>query len=330
MGVGDQVPPAIEQLGAKVEMISADDLAWGNLSRFDVDRHRRARLRAPRRSAREQQPAARLRVQRRHGRSCSITSSSSTTRSTVRTRRRCSSNRVTDEYAPVQIARAARSAVHDAERDRRRGVEGLGAGARTVLPRREGLALPRPRAARGSVSRTTPGAKTGALVEASYGKGRWVYVGLGLWRQLPVGHRRRVSAAREPDLAREKRLTLRLRIRDCRMQICRLESAICNLAIRNSLKSEIASWKSPLTPLEFARRTRRCTRDREAVVDGDAAPDLRAVLRALRSVVRGAAAARRRSRRSRRLHRAEHARAARVVLRRAADRRGRSCRSTTA
>jgi len=31
------------------------------------------------------------------------------------------------------------------------------------------------------------GAKTGALVEANYGKGRWVYVGLGLWRQLPAG-----------------------------------------------------------------------------------------------------------------------------------------------
>jgi hypothetical protein len=31
------------------------------------------------------------------------------------------------------------------------------------------------------------GVKTGALVEAAYGKGRWVYVGLGLWRQLPVG-----------------------------------------------------------------------------------------------------------------------------------------------
>ena len=31
------------------------------------------------------------------------------------------------------------------------------------------------------------GPKTGALVEAAYGKGRWVYVGLGLWRQLPVG-----------------------------------------------------------------------------------------------------------------------------------------------
>ena len=36
MGVGDQVPPAIEQLGAKLELITAEDLAWGNLSRFDT------------------------------------------------------------------------------------------------------------------------------------------------------------------------------------------------------------------------------------------------------------------------------------------------------
>jgi hypothetical protein len=33
----------------------------------------------------------------------------------------------------------------------------------------------------------TRGQKSGILVEANYGKGRWVYVGLGLWRQLPVG-----------------------------------------------------------------------------------------------------------------------------------------------
>ena len=29
-------PTAIEQLGAKVQMITADDLAWGDLSRFDA------------------------------------------------------------------------------------------------------------------------------------------------------------------------------------------------------------------------------------------------------------------------------------------------------
>ncbi len=32
-----------------------------------------------------------------------------------------------------------------------------------------------------------PGVKRGALVEARSGDGRWLYVGLGLWRQLPVG-----------------------------------------------------------------------------------------------------------------------------------------------
>jgi hypothetical protein len=32
-----------------------------------------------------------------------------------------------------------------------------------------------------------PGVKLGSLVEVKYGKGRWLYVGLGLWRQLPAG-----------------------------------------------------------------------------------------------------------------------------------------------
>ena len=30
------------------------------------------------------------------------------------------------------------------------------------------------------------GEKRGALVSARYGQGRWLYVGLGLWRQLPA------------------------------------------------------------------------------------------------------------------------------------------------
>ena len=32
-----------------------------------------------------------------------------------------------------------------------------------------------------------PGIKRGAVVEARVGRGRWLYVGLGLWRQLPAG-----------------------------------------------------------------------------------------------------------------------------------------------
>jgi len=36
VGVGDQVPPALEQLGAKVAFIDQDELAWGDLSIHDV------------------------------------------------------------------------------------------------------------------------------------------------------------------------------------------------------------------------------------------------------------------------------------------------------
>ena len=32
-----------------------------------------------------------------------------------------------------------------------------------------------------------PGDKRGALVEAAYGNGRWIYIALGLWRELPAG-----------------------------------------------------------------------------------------------------------------------------------------------
>ena len=36
VGVGDQVPPAIEQLGAHVSFIDTNELAWGDLSKYDV------------------------------------------------------------------------------------------------------------------------------------------------------------------------------------------------------------------------------------------------------------------------------------------------------
>jgi hypothetical protein len=32
-----------------------------------------------------------------------------------------------------------------------------------------------------------PGEKLGSMVEGKVGKGRWIYLGLGLWRQLPAG-----------------------------------------------------------------------------------------------------------------------------------------------
>ena len=36
MGVGDEVPAALEQLGVKVTLIGSEELAWGDLSKYDV------------------------------------------------------------------------------------------------------------------------------------------------------------------------------------------------------------------------------------------------------------------------------------------------------
>ena len=36
MGVGDEVPAALEQLGVKLSMITPDELAWGDLSKYNV------------------------------------------------------------------------------------------------------------------------------------------------------------------------------------------------------------------------------------------------------------------------------------------------------
>ena len=78
----------------------------------------------------------------------------------------------------------------------------------------------------------------------------------------------------------------------------------------------------PLTPLEFARRARRLYPTREAVVDGDRRLTYGEFFDRCDQWSIGAAGARREAGRPGRLHRAEHARAARVVLCGAADRRG--------
>ena len=218
MGVGDQVPPAIEQLGAKVEMITADDLAWGNLSRFDAivtgvrAYERRDDLRANN---------SRLLEYVFNGGTVIVQYNKFEFNDAQYGPypAKVSSNRVTDEDAPVKILDGARPGVHDAERDRRGGVEELGAGARAVFPRREGFALPRPRAARGSVSATTRARRPARWWRPSYGKGRWVYVGLNLWRQLPSGTDGAYQLlANLISLGKTARAKLRIAIADCRLE----------------------------------------------------------------------------------------------------------------
>jgi LmbE family N-acetylglucosaminyl deacetylase len=185
MGVGDQVPPAIEQLGARVTLIDADTLAFGDLSRFNAivtgvrAYERRADLRANNQ---------RLIDYAQNGGTVIVQYNKFEFNEAQYGPypARVSSARVTDERSPVQVLvpdhlvfrwpnRISESAWQNWVQER--GLYFLGEkDARYV----DLLQLEDP-------FEFNKGPKRGALVDAQVGKGRWMYVGLGLWRQLPAG-----------------------------------------------------------------------------------------------------------------------------------------------
>ncbi len=170
MGVGDEVPQAIEQLGAEVDLIDADAAGVRRSVALQRDRHRRARLRAPAGSAREQQPAARLRGERRHG--AGAVQQVRVQRGAVRTvsgegRRRPRHRRERADRG----ARSGSSGLQHAEQDRSRDMGRLGAGARARIFSASAIRATSIWCDRAIRFRYNPGAKTGALVEARYGKG---------------------------------------------------------------------------------------------------------------------------------------------------------------
>jgi LmbE family N-acetylglucosaminyl deacetylase len=185
MGVGDQVPPAIAQLGAKVEMLTADDLAWGDLSRFDTivigvrAYERRDDLRANN---------SRMLEYVKNGGTVIVQYNKFEFNDAQYGPypARVSSNRVTDEFAPVVVLDphnpvfTTPNEINEAAWKnwvQERGLYFLG----DKDPRYRDLVQledPFPK---------NKGITAGGLVEAQYGKGRWLYVGLGLWRQLPAG-----------------------------------------------------------------------------------------------------------------------------------------------
>ena len=185
MGVGDQVPQAIQQLGAHVELIDADTLAFGDLSRYDVivtgvrAYERRADLRANnQRLLRYAEQGGTVLVQYNKFEFNEAQYGPYPAK--------VSSNRVTDENAPVEVL------VPDNPVFNRPNRIGPEAWANWVQER--GLYFLGERDTRyvDLVRMQDPfpnnaGPKTGALVEATVGRGRWIYIGLGLWRQLPAG-----------------------------------------------------------------------------------------------------------------------------------------------
>ena len=187
MGVGDEVPPALEQLGARVEMLDADDLAWGDLNRFDVVMTGvRAYERRPDLRANNQ----RLIEYARAGGTVIVNYNKFEFNEAQYGPYpgKVGRERVTDENSVVRVLQAQHPVFNTpnkiGEADWRgwRQERGLyffdTAGRDPQIVDLLELEDPFP---------YNKGAKRGALVEAKVGQGRWIYVGLGLWRQLPAG-----------------------------------------------------------------------------------------------------------------------------------------------
>ncbi|HSK08624.1 MAG TPA: PIG-L family deacetylase [Vicinamibacterales bacterium] len=186
MGVGDQVPPAIRQLGVQLDLLGADDLGWGDLSRYDTivtgvrAYERRADLRANNdRLLRYVEGGGTLIVQYNKYEFNEAQYGPYPVK--------VSSNRVTGEEAPVRVLVPGHPVFTTPNRIdedtwkgwvQERGLYFLGPDKDPRYLDLVSLEDPFPH---------NPGVKTGALVEARVGKGRWIYVGLGLWRQLPAG-----------------------------------------------------------------------------------------------------------------------------------------------
>jgi LmbE family N-acetylglucosaminyl deacetylase len=187
MGVGDEVPAALEQLGVSVTLIGAEELAWGDLSKYDVVMtgvrayERRLDLRAYN---------SRLLDYARAGGTVIVNYNKFEFNDAQYGPypAKVGRDRVTDENAEMRILAPSHPVFTSPNT--------IGRADWTGWVQERGLyfldAKDRDPNYVDLVEFEEPfeynkGAKRGALVEARVGEGRWIYVGLGLWRQLPAG-----------------------------------------------------------------------------------------------------------------------------------------------
>ncbi len=185
VGVGDQVPAALEQLGAKVNEIGEDELAWGDLAKHDViitgvrAYERRADLRAYNRRL--------LDYVNRGGTVIVQYNKTEFNQADYGPYpAKVSNNRVSDELVPVKLLASADRVFNAPNK--------IGPATWSGWVQERGLYFLGEKDPKyiDLVSMTdsfkdNPGEKLGSMVEAKYGRGTWIYLGLGLWRQLPAG-----------------------------------------------------------------------------------------------------------------------------------------------
>jgi hypothetical protein len=185
MGVGDEIPAALEQLGARVELLSADQLAFGDLGRYDVIMtgvrayERRGDLRAHNQRLLDYAASGGTVIVNYNKFEFNEAQYAPFPAKVGR-------ERVTDEHSAVTVLQPQHpvfttpNRIGDADwADWRqeRGLYFLDATAPEFTQLVE-FVEPFP---------YNKGAKRGAMVEAKVGSGRWIYLGVGLWRQLPAG-----------------------------------------------------------------------------------------------------------------------------------------------
>jgi LmbE family N-acetylglucosaminyl deacetylase len=184
MGTGDEVPAALAGLGATVQLIGPDELAWSDLGRYDAifigvrAYDSRADLRAANTRILDYAAAGgTVIVQYNRG---------NTWTQYAPFPARFSNTRVTDENGRVEVLAAGDPIFHvpnEIDADTWRG---------WIQERGTYFIVPDDRRYTDLIRIYEPfehneGWKNGALVAADVGKGRWIFVGLGLWRQVAAG-----------------------------------------------------------------------------------------------------------------------------------------------
>ncbi len=187
MGVGDEVPAALIQLGVKLTLINPEELAWGDLGHYDVIMtgvrayERRVDLRANNQRLLDYAKAGGTVIVQYNKFEFNEAQYGPFAAKVGR-------ERVTDENAEMKLLAPQHPVFNTPNAIGRadwagwvqeRGLYFLDEAGRD--PQYTDL-----------IEFTEPfpynkGVKRGALVEAKVGQGRWLYVGLGLWRQLPAG-----------------------------------------------------------------------------------------------------------------------------------------------
>jgi LmbE family N-acetylglucosaminyl deacetylase len=185
-GVGDEIPIAIRQLGAELTFLDSEELAEGDLSRFDVIvTGVRAYLNRPDLRAYNHRlldyvaGGGTLLVQ--------YNKFEFNDAQWGPYPKKVSNNRVTVEEAPIRILAPEHPLFHSPNRITESDWDGWVQERGLYFLEEEGDPRYRDLLASEDPWKYNEGVKKGMLVEAEHGKGRWIYVGLGLFRQLPAG-----------------------------------------------------------------------------------------------------------------------------------------------